>query len=147
MTQIEDVVSSEAAQCPIAHHQDEAAGGATRSSADNLVRKALRVSEPDEGAETKATRAFSRSMAISTVRCSLTYLVFPFLLPALGLVTNAGIMIGIVIGLLAIVADVFAIRRVFAADHKWRWQFATADLVVITLLLVLLVEDIVQLST
>lgn len=84
-------------------------------------------------------------MAISTVRCSLTYLVFPFLLPALGLVTNAGIMIGIVIGLLAIVADVFAIRRVFAADHKWRWQFATAALVVITLLLVLLVEDIVQL--
>lgn len=145
MTQIEEVVSNETGQCPMAHHGNGAASAPERSAADTAVRKALRVAEPAEGSDTRATRAFRRSMAISTVRCSLTYLVFPFLLPALGLVTNTGIMIGIVIGLLAIVANVFAIRRVFAADHKWRWQFATAALVVITLLLVLLVQDIIQL--
>ena len=83
-------------------------------------------------------------MIISTIRCTLTYLVFPFALPALGLVTDTGVVISIVIGVLAMVCDIFSIRRFFAADHKWRWHFSTVALIVICMLGILLVKDVVH---
>jgi hypothetical protein len=40
-----------------------------------------------------------------------------------------------------------SIRRVFAADHRWRWPFSIASFVVSSLLVVLLVQDIALLAT
>lgn len=117
-----------------------------RSAADERVRRLLRVE--DRPAESDAAgRAFKRSMLISTVRCTLTYLVFPFVLPTLGLVSGTGIALGLAIGIVAIVADVIAIRRVFAADHKWRWHFAALAVAVIAALLILLTQDVIALIT
>ncbi|MEY2580279.1 MAG: hypothetical protein QOE09_128 [Ilumatobacteraceae bacterium] len=83
-------------------------------------------------------------MIISTIRCTLTYLVFPFVLPALGLVTDTGVVISIVIGTLAITCDIFSIRRFFAADHRWRWPFSTVAFTVICMLGILLIKDVVH---
>ena len=83
-------------------------------------------------------------MIISTIRCTLTYLVFPFALPAFGLVTDTGVVISILIGTLAIICDIFSIRRFFAADHKWRWHFSTIAFSVICMLGILLVKDVVR---
>ena len=52
--------------------------------------------------------------------------------------------VGIVVGCIAMVSDVFTIRRFFAVDHKWRWVFSGVALCVITMLTVLLVQDIVH---
>lgn len=132
--------------CPFAHHAKTA--GPQRSHADEVVRRVLRVSDRPTGAPSRsAVYAFRRSMVISTVRCTLTYLVFPFVLPALGLVTNTGVLIGLVIGLLAIACDVFTIRRFFSVDHKWRWHFSTVAVCVIALLSVLLVQDVIHLAS
>ena len=106
------------------------------------VRKLLRVSELPRPSGVTAERGFRRSMLISTVRCTLTYLVFPFALPALGVVAGVGVAVGLVIGVLAIICDVFAIRRFFAVDHRWRWQFSAVALTVACLLAVLLVQDV-----
>ena len=127
--------------CPFAHD----APVVQRSQADIIVRKVLRIRERPSGASARhAVNAFRRSMIISTIRCSLTYLVFPFVLPALGLVTDTGIAISIVIGTLAIACDIFSIRRFFAADHKWRWPFSTVAFSVVCLLGILLVQDVVH---
>ena len=127
--------------CPYAH----AAPVVQRSHADMVVRKLLRIRERPAGVSPRqAVSAFRRSMVISTIRCTLTYLVFPFVLPALGLVTDTGVVISIVIGTLAIICDVFSIRRFFVADHKWRWHFSTVALFVICMLAILLVKDVVH---
>jgi hypothetical protein len=127
--------------CPYSH----AAPVVQRSHADIVVRKLLRVRERPSGASARqAVRAFRRSMIISTIRCTLTYLVFPFVLPALGLVTDTGVVISIVIGILAMTCDIFSIRRFFAADHKWRWPFSTVAFSVVCLLGILLVKDVVH---
>ena len=119
-----------------------------RTPADQVVRRILRVPEQRSKPESdKAVSGFRRSMLISTIRCTLTYLVFPFVLPALGLVTETGLLIGIVIGTLAIACDIFAIRRFFVAEHKWRWHFSTVALSVVALLAVLLVQDVIALAT
>jgi hypothetical protein len=117
-----------------------------RSKADLFVRRLLLVKErPSRPSTRSAETAFQRSMLISATRCTLTYLVFPFVLPAFGIATSVGPALGLTIGSLALVCDVFAIRRFFAADHRWRWHFTIVAVCVMALLSVLLVEDLIDL--
>ena len=131
--------------CPFPH--GAMAPPVERSAADNFVRKLLRVKErPADASEQTAYKSFERSMLVSAIRCTLTYVVFPFALPALSFAKGVGVLLGIAIGLFAMVCDVFTIRRFFAIDHKWRWRFTAAASAVIVLLTVLLVQDIGHLA-
>ncbi len=133
-------------KCPFPHHA--AAGGVQRSRADMAVRRILRIRERPAGVSAaSAYSAFQRSMLISAIRCTLTYVVFPFVVPAVGFATGVGPVIGIVIGVVAMTCDVFTIRRFFSVDHRWRWHFSAIALCVIGLLSVLLVQDVVHLLT
>ena len=156
---VEDsTVAEPVARCPFPHQAASADGAAcpfptsstgsaaTRSRADMVVRRVLRIRERPAGASAaSAYTAFQRSMLISAIRCTLTYVVFPFVVPAVGFATGVGPVLGIVIGVVAMTCDVFTIRRFFAVDHKWRWHFSAIALSVIGLLSVLLVQDIVHL--
>jgi hypothetical protein len=147
--------------CPVAHGAPAAPPTATdgcpfphstrvvqRSKADMVVRSVLRIRERPAGVSAKsAYAAFQRSMMISAIRCTLTYVVFPFVVPAVGFATGVGPILGIVIGLVAMTCDVFTIRRFFAIDHKWRWHFSAVALTVICFLAVLMVQDIAHLVT
>ena len=137
-------VTTQPLGCPFPH----AVAPVERSRADLVVRRVLRIRERPAGASARsAVSAFRRSMVISTIRCTLTYLVFPFVLPVLGLVTETGVVLGIVIGVLAITCDIFTIRRFFSVDHKWRWHFSAVAFTVICLLTILLAQDIVHVLT
>lgn len=120
-------------------------GGVRRSPADLVVRKLLRIEDRPAGqSAATAYRTFQRSMLLSATRCTLTYVVFPFLLPFLHVLKGGAPVIGVVIGTVALVCDTFTIRRFFAIDHKWRWPFTTIVLAIMGLLAVLLVEDVSQ---
>jgi len=128
--------------CPFPH-QGRVEG---RSRADLIVRRALRIPDRPAGStEATAYRSFQRSMLISAIRCTLTYVVFPFVLPAFGIVTGVGPVLGIVIGVVAMTCDVFSIRRFFQVDHRWRWHFSVVALSFKKKLGVLLVQDIARL--
>jgi hypothetical protein len=149
-----------AGQCPFPHHLLPATscpvrpgspavdGPPARSRADEVVRRILRIRERPPGVTSQsAYTSFQRSMLISAIRCTLTYVVFPFVLPAVGFATGVGPIVGIVIGVVAMTCDVFTIRRFFAVDHRWRWHFSAIAVSVIGLLMVLLVQDVVHLVT
>lgn len=91
------------------------------------------------------TRAFSVSMVISGIRCVLTYVVFPWVLPALGYVGGIGPGLGLAVGVVAISSNVASIRRFMRSRHKWRWHVAVVNVSVIGLLGYLLVIDLAQL--
>jgi len=141
-----------ASRCPIDHSAMAAAcpAGFTgtrppvqRSRADVAMRRLLRIRERPAGATTaSAYSAFQNSMMISALRCTLTYVILPFVVPAVGFAKGVGPVIGITIGVVAMVCDVFAIRRFFTVDHRWRWHFTAIVLCVMGLLTVLLVRDI-----
>jgi MFS family permease len=76
----------------------------------------------------------------------LTYVVFPFLLPAASFAAGVGPVLGIVIGVFAMTCDVLTIRRFFEADHRWRWPVSIVAASVMVLLTILLVQDIVHLA-
>lgn len=128
--------------CPVRHDGTPI----RRTKADLVVRRILRIRERPAGVTAaKAYSTFQKSMLISATRCTLTYVVFPFVLPAVGVATGVGPILGIIIGVIALTSDVFTIRRFFAVDHKYRWHFSAVALAVIVLLLVLLVQDIAHL--
>ncbi|UDY37563.1 hypothetical protein [Dermatobacter hominis] len=130
--------------CPVQHD----AIPVQRSRADLVVRKVLRIKERPPGVSAASAYAtFQRSMLISATRCTLTYVIFPFVLPAIGIVSGVGPILGVVIGVIAMTCDVFTIRRFFQVDHRWRWQVSAIAVCVIGLLTVLLVEDVAHLVT
>lgn len=137
-------LAPETATCPVPHGTSTTtAPPVHRSKADLWVRKVLRISEKPEGvSETQANKTFQKSMLISATRCTLTYVVFPIIIPLLGILKGVEAPLGIAIGSFAIVCDTFTIRRFFAADHKYRWAFSAIALSIIGLLFVLLAEDI-----
>jgi hypothetical protein len=95
----------------------------------------------------EAQRGFSRSILISGIRCTLTYVVLPFLAPLIGLAPGVGPVIGLVVGTVALTANVFSIRRFWRSDHHWKIPATVLHTSVIALLLILLYLDIVHLLT
>ena len=94
---------------------------------------------PDEGDQPE--RVFSQSILISGIRCMLTYVVFPFIFPIVGITSGIGSSIGLIVGTIAIVANVFSIRRFHRADHKYKWPVSALNAGIIVLLLVLVAFD------
>lgn len=118
----------------------------SRSAADAVMCRILRLdqdaprSTPDE-----ARKAFQTSILVATVRCLLMYIVFPFVLPALGIATGVGPAIGLAIGIAAIAAIIMSVRRFWRADHSKRWHYTIVGTFVVAFLLVLVVGDIINL--
>lgn len=111
--------------------------------ADRFVRRLLRI--PDHRydlTDASTYRAFQKSMCISAVRCTLTYVIFPFVLPGISFLRGVGPVVGILIGTFALACDTLTIRRFFAVNHKYRWYFSTIVFGIMCLLTYMLIEDI-----
>ncbi len=123
-----------------------ASDAGSRSAADTVMRRILRLDHdapratPDE-----ARKSFQTSILIATFRCLLMYIVFPFVLPALGIATGVGPAIGLTIGIAAIAAIIMSVRRFWRADHSKRWHYTILGALVVAFLLVLVVSDIIDL--
>jgi hypothetical protein len=116
-----------------------------RSRGDEIMRRLLRV--PDDRTpidESETHRIFSASIFLSALRCLLSYIVLPFVLPVLGVARGVGPAIGIPIGALALTFDYLGIRRFWLADHRQRWAFTALYTVVGGMVLALLIVDIVD---
>jgi hypothetical protein len=114
-----------------------------RSPADRRMRRFLRL--PETGPKVSiidAQNAFSKSIAISATRCIITYLAIPLLLPLVDLSGAVGPILGLLLGAVSMVAIVFATRRFFAADHKWRWAYTGIGAGIFVLLIVSAVYDL-----
>jgi hypothetical protein len=124
------------------------AAAASRSSADRRMRRLLCL--PEDAPRVSiidAQRAFGKSVALSGVRCLLTYVAIPLLGPLVGASGAVGPVLGLILGTVSMVAIVFATRRFFAADHKYRWWYAGIGGTIFVLLAVQAVVDISSLVT
>jgi hypothetical protein len=112
------------------------------SSADRFMRRLLRLPEGRTATADEARSAFQKSLFISTCRCLLMYIVFPFVLPAVGVARGVGPYIGLAIGVLAMVSIVYSIRRFWRADHSKRWHYTVFGTAIIAFLIYLAVKDL-----
>jgi hypothetical protein len=112
------------------------------SSADLFMRRLLRLPEGRTATADEARSAFQKSLFISTCRCLLMYIVFPFVLPAVGIARGVGPYIGLTIGVLAMVSIVYSIRRFWRADHSKRWHYTVFGVTIICFLIYLAIKDL-----
>ena len=119
---------------------------AHRSPADRRMRRLLRlpVDAPRQSIFDAET-VFGRSIAISAIRCLITYVFLPLLAPVVNLSGSVGPILGLVLGAVSMVAIVLSMRRFFAADHKWRWGYAGVGAAILVALVVAAGFDIANL--
>lgn len=117
----------------------------SRSDADRFMRRLLRLPEGRTSTAAEARSAFQKSLAFTTCRCLLMYIVFPFVLPAVGVASGVGPVISIVIGILAMVSIVYSIRRFWRADHSKRWHYTVFGTTIIAFLVWATIVDTVDL--
>lgn len=131
-------VETAAADCVLA----PGATPLSASRADRFMRRLLRLPEGQTATAAEARSAFQKSLLISTCRCLLMYVVFPFVLPAVGLAQGVGPYVGLAIGVLAMVSITYSIRRFWRANHSKRWHYTVFGTTIIAFLAVLAVQDL-----
>lgn len=117
----------------------------SRPAAERFVRRCLCVADAPHRSAGDAQRLFSVSMVISGLRCLLSYVVLPFVAPAVGAATGVEPYLGIPISIVALVFDVRGLRRFWIADHRYRWHMTVVYLAVMGLVTALLIGDIAKL--
>jgi len=116
-------------------------------AADRFMRRLLRLPEDGPAATAAdARRALRTSILVTTVRCLLMYIVLPFVLPAIGVATDAAPAIVLPINVLAMVMIVMSVRRFWRAEHPKRWWYTALGTTVLGFLVYLVVTDIMQLA-
>ena len=92
-----------------------------------------------------SARTLRFSILISAIRCTLAYVLLPFVAPFIGLAPGVGPAVGIPISLIALWANIASIKRHWYSDHRWKWPVSVLNVGIIVLLVILLVLDIGQL--
>lgn len=135
--------AAEVAVDPLAGAAPESAR--SDSPADRFMRRILRLTDAPKLSAAQARSAFQKSLAWTATRCLLMYVVFPFILPPLGIALGVGAPVAIVIGVLAMVSIVYSIRRFWRADHSKRWHYTVFGSTIIAFLLWATVADTIRL--
>lgn len=94
-----------------------------------------------------AQRTFNMAIVVSGIRCTLAYVVLPFIAPLIGLAPGVGPVLGIAIAVVAIIANVVSLRRFWAVQHPWRRAMTVLHVSVIAFMVVLIVNDLSALAS
>lgn len=87
------------------------------------------------------------AIVISGIRCLIAYIVLPFVAPLLNLAPGVGPWLGIAIGVVAIVANVFSIRRFSRSNHRLRRPVIAINIAVIVFMVVLIGIDLAEIAS
>jgi multisubunit Na+/H+ antiporter MnhB subunit len=116
------------------------------SPADLRMRRLLALPTDAPTATTaSAVQLVERSLLISAARCLLTYIILPFVAPILGFAAGVAPVVGISVGAVAIAANVASVRRVWRADHRYRWHYTALAGAIVVALVWLIVADVLDL--
>lgn len=115
---------------------------ARESAADRFMRRLLRVRRTTRRLDASAHRRLRLSLVVSGIRCLVTYVLIPVLVPLLSIAGVLAAPVGLALCAVAVVSGISALRRFWATDHKGRWMYTWFIVVVFAVLAVGLVADI-----
>jgi hypothetical protein len=84
---------------------------------------------------------FGTPLLISAVRCTVGYIVVPFVLPLLGMATGAAFGVLLVLDAIAAISIVITLRRLWQLQHPRRWQYLPLALILAALFAFFLLSD------
>ncbi|WP_198928275.1 MULTISPECIES: HIG1 domain-containing protein [unclassified Tessaracoccus] len=118
----------------------------SNAAPDRFMRRLLGVTEADSASGVGAHAAFRVSVMFSGVRCLITYLLIPVLVPVLSLAGWVAAPIGIALCVYAVVNGIVSMKRFWRSDHRQRWMYTGFMAVVFVVLGVALVSDLSRLG-
>ncbi len=122
--------------------------GAGESKADRLMRSLLRIPTIHPGSsDAAAHRGFRVSLVVSGIRCLISYLLVPILVPVVSFAGVVAAPIGIALCVIAGVNGVASVRRFWIADHRAKWMYTAFIGFVFLVLAIALATDITRLFT
>lgn len=116
-----------------------------RSAADRFMRRLLHVHGKDTKVLKDAHKAFRVSVVISGIRCLITYLLIPVLVPLLSFAGVVAAPVGIALCVVAVVNGIVSVRRFWISDHRSRWMYTWFMALVFVVLAIALYADISRL--
>lgn len=119
-----------------------ASGYRSDRAADRFMRRLLGVSEVNRRSGAGAHRAFRISVVASGIRCLITYLAVPVLVPAASLAGWVAAPIGIALCAVAVVNGIISVRRFWASDNRSRWMYTAFMGVIFAILAIALYFEI-----
>jgi hypothetical protein len=100
----------------------------------------LTVTEDDEMDTRRATSVVGTSIVFVAIRCTLQYVVLPFVLPFLGLTGTVSAYISLAIELFALGMIAYNVHRLW--NTSWRWRYLVWSLLMVFIIIVFIVSDI-----
>jgi ABC-type iron transport system FetAB permease component len=105
-----------------------------------LVQPEITAEQTDP--EKKPEKLMGYSLAFSAIRCILQYMILPFLLPVIGLAASWALGLTMVIKILAMVAIVTSLRRMWGTNYSHRWRYMALAAPAFILLLSFFILDL-----
>lgn len=109
---------------------------------DRFMRRLLGITAVNRRSGAGAHRAFRISVVVSGIRCAITYVLVPILVPLLSLAGWVAAPIGIALCVVAVVNGTVAVRRFWVSDHPKRWMYTGFMGVVFAILAIALATEI-----
>lgn len=116
-------------------------GAPGRSRADRIARRILRIEDEVPG----AVFPMRGSLVLSAVRCLITYVAIPLLVPIFGWLTPLAVPLSLALTAVAAVMAITSLRRVWAANWSGRWGYTAFAVAVLLALAGLVVVDLTTL--
>jgi ABC-type iron transport system FetAB permease component len=103
----------------------------------------LEQTNPQEEADIqRGQQALKLPIIWIAVRCTLQYVILPFVLPVFGFAADAAVPVVLAINLVAIVAILYSVRRMWRIDYKYKWQYLLVGAGALLILFVFLYADL-----
>lgn len=126
---------------------EQAASASEMSRADRFMRKLLRVESTPRTSRTEreAHRGFRIALVITGIRCVISYLLIPILVPIIGLSGMLAAPVGLLLSAVAVVNGIYSLRRFWISNSRSRWVYTWFIAVVFVIIAVAVVFDIMRL--
>ncbi|MBB5830201.1 hypothetical protein [Brachybacterium aquaticum] len=115
-------------------------------AADRAMRRLLGIKGRDLRSGEGAHTAFRISVVISALRCVITYVAIPVLIPILSLAGWVAAPVGIALCVIAAINGVISVRRFWRADHRHRWTYTAFIGVVFVILTISTITELGRLG-
>ncbi len=118
----------------------------SKGAADRFMRRLLGVRGVDKRQGDGAHRTFRIAVIVSGIRCLITYLLIPILVPLASFAGWVAAPVGIALCVLAVVNGVVSVRRFWSSDHARRWMYTAFMAVVFIILAIAMYSELGRLG-
>jgi hypothetical protein len=97
------------------------------------------LAKPSPSDVKRTDRLMGGSLLFVAIRCTLQYVLLPFVLPFMGLNNTISVGLSVIVDLIALGMIAYNIKRLW--NTSWRWRYLALSVVMVAIIVVFLYND------